>query len=596
MAVKKNPPIKYTGRDFEKIKEDLVNYAKVYYPETYKDFNKASFGALLFDMVAYVGDVLSFYLDYQVNETFIDTAIETKNIIKLAKQMGFKYPGSFSTSGICAFYVEVPASNGTPVTAQIPTLNKGTTLISQGGVNFILNEDVDFNNSDVEVVVAEVNTDGQPTSFAMKAYGEVISGKTETEVITVGSYEKFKKITLAADNVVEIISVHDVEGNEYFEVEHLSQNTIYKSIRNRTSAESERTPYILREMIVPRRFVVEHTVNGDTILQFGHGSAEELKNKKFPDPSSAIIQLHGKDYFTDESFDPAVLMKTDKFGVVPPAGDLTIVYRVNTTDDVNAPVNSITTVSSPILSFKSSDVSDAAKTSIAASLEADNEEPILGKSETIDADEIRTRALDAYAAQNRAVTKQDYLSLVYRMPAKFGSIKRANISQDADSIKRNLNLYVVSENVDGSLTKANATTKENLRTWINKYRMINDTVDILDGKIANIGIEFEIIGVVDKSQTEVLTKAVEAIRDEYDQKFMFGVPFYISDVYRILNDLPEVVDTTNVKIVSKEGTGYENSGFNVAANLTQDKRFLVVPEDTVLEIRYLEKDIIGVVV
>jgi len=289
-------------------------------------------------------------------------------------------------------------------------------------------------------------------------------------------------------------------------------------------------------------------------------------------------------------------MKTDKFGVVPPAGDLTIVYRVNTTDDVNAPVNSVTTVSSPILSFKSSDISDSVKASIASSLEADNEEPILGKSETIDADEIRTRALDAYAAQNRAVTKQDYLSLVYRMPAKFGSVKRANISQDADSIKRNLNLYVVSENVDGSLTKANATTKENLRTWINKYRMINDTVDILDGKIANIGIEFEIIGVVDKSQTEVLTKAVEAIRDEYDQKFMFGVPFYISDVYRILNDLPEVVDTTNVKIVSKEGTGYENSGFNVAANLTQDKRFLVVPEDTVLEIRYLEKDIIGVVV
>ena len=596
MAVKKNPPIKYTGRDFEKIKEDLVNYAKVYYPETYKDFNKASFGSLMFDMVAYVGDVLSFYLDYQVNETFIDTAIETKNVIKLAKQMGFKYPGSFSTSGICAFYVEVPSSGGSPLTAQIPTLNKGTTLVSQGGVSFILNEDVDFNNSTTEVVTAEVDADGQPTSFALKAYGEVVSGKFETEVIALGAYEKFKKVTLDASNVVEIISVHDVEGNEYFEVDYLSQNTVYKAIRNRTSADSERTPYILREMIVPRRFTVEHTVNGDTTIHFGHGSSEQLKNKKFPDPSTAVIQQHGKDYYTDESFDPATLMKTDKFGVVPPAGNLTITYRVNSTEDVNAPISSITTITSPILSFKSSLITTATKATIAASLEVDNEEPILGKTTSLDADEIRTRALDAYAAQNRAVTKQDYLSLTYRMPARFGSIKRANVSQDTDSIRRNLNLYVVAENTDGSLTKATASTKENLKIWINKHRMINDTVDILDGKIANIGIEFEVVGALDKSPTEILTKAITALREEYSNKFMFGVPFYISDIYKILNDLPEVIDTTSVKISKKEGTGYENSGFSVENSITEDNRFISVPEDTVLEIRYLEKDIIGVVV
>jgi hypothetical protein len=182
------------------------------------------------------------------------------------------------------------------------------------------------------------------------------------------------------------------------------------------------------------------------------------------------------------------------------------------------------------------------------------------------------------------------------MPASFGSIKRANIMQDKNSFKRNLNLFIVSEDENGFLTEASQSLKGNLKTWINKYKMINDTVDILDGKIANIGIEFEVVGTLDKNKIEVLSKAMTALKTEYSRSFAFGTPFYISDVYRILNDLPEVIDTTSVKIVNKRGSGYSTTSYDVSANTTGDKRFIKVPEDVVLEIRYPDQDIIGAVV
>ena len=280
--VKKSPPIKYINRDFEGIKQDLINYAKAYYPDTYKDFNKSSFGSMLLDLVAYTGDVLSFYSDYQLNETFIDSAIETKNILKLAKQMGFKHPGSPSSAGECTFYIVVPAApDGTPDESLIPTLKRDTMLSSQGGAFFALNEDINFSAPNVEVVVAETDSNGVPSSYAYRAKGSVISGNFETETVQIPAYEKFLKIKLGGRNITEMISVLDAEGHEYFEVDYLSQNIIYRAVRNRIAADKDTVPYILKEKVVPRRFTVEHTVAGETFLQFGFGSSPQLKSDLF---------------------------------------------------------------------------------------------------------------------------------------------------------------------------------------------------------------------------------------------------------------------------------------------------------------------------
>ena len=598
MPDNKSKPVKYASKDFAEIKNDLVDYAKIYYPETFKDFNAASFGSLMLDTVAYIGDMLSFYIDYQSNESFIDSAIETKNLLKLAKQFGYKNTPSFSATGKCAFYVQVPAnSDGTENRTLIPILKQGTTLGSNAGVSLTLTSDVDFSRADTEIVVAETTAAGLQQTYAYKAYGDVVAGIEETEILTVGTYQKFLKLQLDGDNITEIISVIDSEGNEYFEVPYLSQNVVLQPVRNPSPDGDDDAPYILREKLAARRFTTEVGEDGRTSIQFGFGSEQSLKNDDYPDPANVALDRYGRDYYSDDSFDPLVLLKNDKFGVVPPEGDLIVTYRRNDAESVNLPVNSINTVTDPLLSYSTDAPPSSATTQfIERSLDVDNEEPLLGQISANTQEEIRIRATNAYASQNRAVTKQDYLSSIYRMPAKFGAVKRANIVQDKDSFKRNLNLYVVSEDLDGNLTSTSSTIKENVKTWLNQYKMINDTIDVLDGKIVNFFIEYKVLGALDYNQTEVLQQCNDAVKSLYETKLLFGSPFYISEIFKTLNDLDSVVDTQDVTIKQRFGSEYSETFFDIEGAITADGRFIVVPEDIILELKSPDENIIGVVV
>ena len=191
-------PIKYTSREFDSIKSDLLDYARRYYPDTIKDFSEASFGSLMLDSVAYIGDVLSFYLDYQVNESFLDSAIEYDNVIRLARQMGYKFKGAASTSGIATFYAVVPANAAGlgPNSDYLPILKRGST-VGSGRAGFILTEDVRFDHAANQQVAARFNSaTGVPTHYAIRATGQIISGEFNTETISVGDYERFKRIRL----------------------------------------------------------------------------------------------------------------------------------------------------------------------------------------------------------------------------------------------------------------------------------------------------------------------------------------------------------------------------------------------------------------
>jgi hypothetical protein len=597
MPNKKVKPVKYASKNFEEIKQQLVTYAKTYYPDTYKDFNQASFGSLMLDTVAYIGDMLSFYIDYQSNESFIDSAIETQNLLKLAKQFGYKNPASFSSAGKCAFYVQVPANtDGTQNFDLIPTLKEGTTLSSNTGTSFTLTSDVDFTKADTEIVVA-AEVEGVPTIYAYKSYGDVLSGIIETEILEVSQYEKFLKLTLDADDITEIISVVDKEGNEYYEVPYLSHNVILQPIRNPNIEGGEDAPYILREKLSSRRFIVDVDENGKTSLQFGYGSEDSIKEDDYPDPSRTSLQRYARTYYSDDSFDPNVLLENDKFGVVPPVGGLSVTFRRNNGDSVNVPVNSVDSVDEPQLSFNTDSPPSSENLSfIRSSLDVDNEEAILGNVADVTQEEIRIRALNAYSLQNRAVTQQDYISLIYRMPAKFGAIKRANIVQDKDSFKRNLNLYVISEDIDGNLTTTPSTVKENLKVWLNQYKMINDTIDILDGYVVNYFVEYKVLGALDYSQSEVLNQCNDAIKQLLATQSLFGQPFYISDIYKVLNDLDSVIDTQDVQIKQRFGENYSPFAFDINGATTDDGRFIIVPENAIMELKSPDENIIGVVV
>ena len=594
---KTKPPISYTSRDFNSIRNDLINYVKVYYPDTYKDFNEASFGSLMFDLVAYIGDVMSYYIDYQTNESFLETAVEKNNLIKIAKQLGYKFTGSPSSSGVAAFYISINAqtNGGQENTELIPILKKGTTMTSDGGASFILAEDLDFSSPNTEKIVIKQSTNDTPTGYAYKAYGKIISGELRQKSIVIGDYQKFLKLQIDDEKISEVISVYDSIGNEYYEVDYLSQDIIFKEIKN-TSSDSTAVPYFLKEFQTFRKFVTEFDDEGNCFLQFGGGSETEFQADSFPDPSSATLELYGKDYFSDKIFDPNVIGTTSALGISPANTTITITYRVNTSDTINAAVSSVNTVTNPIYDFKTLLYSKQEATAEILGIEVDNEEPIVGSSELPTNEELRIRAYGAFATQNRAVTKQDYAAICYRLPAKFGAIKRVAVVQDKDSARRNINLYVVSTTTNGELSLASDSLKTNLKTWLSKYKMINDTVDILDAVIVNIGLNFEVITELTKDTNLILNDCLTAVKEALTEKLNIGEPFYLTDIYKILNAVNGVIDTKNVSIYQKTGDQYSSSQFSISDHLSKDGRYLSIPENTIVEIRDLDNDITGVAV
>ena len=595
-------PINYTSRDFESIKTDLENYAKRYYPTTFKDFSEASFGALMLDLVAYVGDQLSFYADFQTNESFLDSAIRYDSVIRLSETMGYKNQGAAKSTGQVAIYILVPvsANSRTPDVSYFPILQKGSIVSGDNGATYTITDDVDFTNPNNEITVARTDsTTGNPTYFAVKAFAQVVSGQQFEEQIDIGNYQRFLTATIDDANVTEIISVKDSQGNEYYEVENLSQDVVLAQVKNVDSSTRDSSPYSMRVKPVPRRFVTNFNTNtdGTTTLQFGYGSENNLTGDLVADPADVVLNVSSKPYVTETTFDPTNLIRTDKFGVVPTNTTLTVVYTANTTDTANASVGSVTRLVSPNLLFSNrQELSEAIISTIVSSIEVDNEEPILGDTEQLLADEIKIRAFGTYAAQNRAVTREDYMNLAYRMPGKFGKIKRANVVRDDNSLKRNLNMYVLSEDILGNLTAPNSVLKDNLKVWLENYRMINDTIDILDGKVINIGIRYEIIPDLDINRFDLLDQCNQILQEDFlTIKFGLGEPVYLSQVYKVLNDVPGVTDVKNVEFYNITGGLYSDYVYDIDSNISNDGRYLRIPSDSAAEVLFPGTDILGVI-
>ena len=291
-------PINYTGRDFQSIRNDLVNYTKRYYPTTFKDFSEASFGSLMLDLVAYVGDQLSFYSDFQSNETFLDTAIRYNNVSRLAETMGYRHESAANSTGVVSFFILIPAKANArgPNDAYLPILQRGTVISSNNHAVFTLIEDVDFSDANNEITVARVdNTTGNPTFFAIKASGQVVSGRRYVDTMTVGDYRRFLRLGLSKTNVTDVMSVRDAQGNEYYQVDYLSQDVVMKEVEN-VASDRTAVPYIMRLKPVPRRFVTQHSTTGETFLQFGYGSEDNLTGNLIADPADIVLKVNGRDY------------------------------------------------------------------------------------------------------------------------------------------------------------------------------------------------------------------------------------------------------------------------------------------------------------
>ena len=400
---------------------------------------------------------------------------------------------------------------------------------------------------------------------------------------------------VGTSSIAEIKSVIDTEGHEYFQVDHLSQDVVYINTTNPNAA-TDGVPQIIKPKIVPRRYVLEQDETG-TYLQFGYGTDEEVTTTDIAEPSQVTLQMSGRPYIADSAFDPTKLLDSNTLGVAPSNTTLTVLFYQNDSDSVNVAQGNLNEVLISSMTFPNANgLTDGLQASVKSSLEVSNDVAIVGNTALPTSEEIRYRSYAAKAAQQRSVTRNDYEAYVYMMPASFGSIKRASVVNDPSSSNRRLSVYVISEDSNGDLVTSNQTIKENVKIWLNKNKMLNDNIDIYDARILNIGFDYEIIVHPTRDKVEVLNSVNRALINEMSNKMYIGEPFYITNIFNIINKVDGVVDTTRVTPILKTGTGYSSAPVSIEEMKSMDGTYIKAPRNVIFEIKNFNTDIRGTAV
>ena len=613
----KNKEVKYLGRDFGALRDGLVDFAKNYFPDTYNDFNETSPGMMFMEMGAYVGDVLSYYTDYQLRESLLSQAQERSNILDIANSLGYKAKATGPAHVELSVYLWVPATG--PAGAKVPDMNYALT-VNQGmvvsgdtsAVEFTTLEDVNFaNTGSTKTEVSVYSLDGtDPDAFLIKSKVKAISGQSVTEEYNVTTAKKFDKFKLAANNVIAIESVKDADGNTWYEVPYLAQDTIFEQVANKASvdpdAASDATvaPYLLKLRRTARRFTTRIDKDNRTELNFGAGISASPDELIVPNPSTIgnVLEI-GNAAQLDVSFDPANMMHTRAYGQAP-ASKLTIRYLKGGGISSNATSGAINNIVSKTIGLDEDGLVAEMVTIVKDSLAVTNEAPASGGRSAETNEEIRQNALGAYASQNRAVTMEDYVARVYAMPPKYGSLAKAYIAPD-DRINNSddpnplaLNMYVLSYDASNNLATTNSTTIKNLQTYLSQYRILTDGINIKPGFPINIGIDFEIVVLPSYNGKEVLVQTIDMMKKYFNiDKWQFNQPIMIGDLVAKMSvvDGVQAVSSILIKNNSSVASGYSGNAYDIEAATANN---VVYPsqDPSIFEVKYPDKDIRGKIV
>lgn len=579
--------IDYLGKDFETIRSELVSFVKRYYPDSINDFSGASFNSMLLSALAYLGDKTSFYLDYYGNESYLDTATNRESILKHATSFGYLPLIGNTAYGEVSLFIEVPSDSTSlgPDTDYLPVLRSGT-VFSADGQSFILSEDASWSNA--EVRVGEVNSDtGIPTTYILKTVSNVISGEFKEVSFTVGDYTPFLKLRINDPDVAEIISVVDSDDNEYFQVNRLSQNVIYMATDGGDDSASN-----LKITAVPRRYIFSRDPMGP-FLVFGSGS-DNVDWESYVETPQMMFDMNSKRYISNNVFDPYKLIKNDKFGIAPENTEITVYYRSSSRSDIKVGAGSLNSVVSADFWFQdefslSSDVVE----SVRNSLEVMNEGPISGYYIFESNKELKQRIIDYNSHQERIVSLSDYKSFVYNMPRKFGSIKRCNAFVVDTGSGREINIYVLGEDNDRRLVEVQSSIKNNLLNWISSNKLTSDVVKIRDGKIVNLGFNYEIIVKRGFQKQKVLQEVQESLVEKFSNTLDIGEPFSITEILKTIHLVGGVLDVTKIHVYQKNGGEYSDMEYNVDYFRSADGLQIDALKNIIFEIKFPTLDIAG---
>ena len=617
MAIKRN--IQYINKDFTELRASLIDYARTYFPTTYNDFTPASPGMMFMEMAAYVGDVLSFYLDNQIQETFLQYARQTNNLYELAYMFGYKPNVTQVATTNIDFYQQVPAklSGSTYIPdfdyALFIPQNSTVTQNLTNNVTFLIEDPVDFSVSSsgdpTEVTVYEISG-VNPTYFLLKKTRKAISSNINTTSFSFGSPVPFSTVEINAERIVGILDIIDSStGDEWYEVDYLGQEMIFDSIKNTNindpnlSQYSGDTPYLLKLEKIQRRFVSRFLDSGSLQLQFGSGTANDTDEEIIPNPNNVGIGLPFEKYKLTTAYSPNNFLFTKTYGIAPSNTTLTVRYLVGGGVTSNVPANTLNQFTSTY-SFLNSNLPTNTANYIFSSLVVTNPEAADGGGDGDTIEELRQNTSANFSTQLRNVTQDDYLVRTLSMPAKYGVISKAYIeptkaqSISAGESQSILDLYVLSYNVNKQLNIASPALKQNVTTYLSQYRMVNDSVNIKDAFIINIGVNFDVIILPNYNSNEILSKCILSLQDYFAiDKWQINQPIVLRDIYILLDRIEGVQTVKTVEISNFVGVnlGYSQYAYDIKG-ATNGNVIYPSLDPSIFEVKYPNQDIQGRVV
>jgi hypothetical protein len=631
-TVKKD--VNLIGKDFGDIRQNLIDFAKNYFPQTYNDFNESSPGMMFIEMASYVGDVLSYYTDVQLRESILEQAQEKSNVFAIAQSFGYK-PKLYvpATTDITVYQLLPSMGSGNDVSPNWDyalTIAEGMVVGSStnGNVQFTTTSKVrfgfssSFDPTDISVYQVEETTN-EPVYYLLRKNVRAVSGLDKTQTFTFQSPKPYDKIRLEdEDGLIDVISIIDDDGDEWTKVDYLAQDTVFEELPNTTdyslatSAFSNETPSLLKLKRVPKRYITRVTDTGKIDIQFGSGISQNADEEILPNPDNVGSALYAGSGNLDQGIDPSNFMYAKTYGVAPANTTLTVRYRVGNGVDDNVPSQDLTEIVERVIETTSLNLITNVFQTVQNSIAVTNERAAGGGKFEEEIEEVRNNAMAYFRAQNRAVTKEDYLLRAYALPPQFGSVAKAYAAPDfqintllddgTDPIPNPLaiNFYILGYDANGKFQNLNPATKQNLENYLSYYRILTDAVNIKNAYIVNIGIDFEIIVLPNYNSNEVLLKCIDALKTMFNNSQMqINNPIVLTDIYVLLDRIdgvqsvvrPDRDGNGGLQIINKFGGNYSSNKYGIQ-NATRNGIVYPPKDPSIFEVKYPDTDIRGKVV
>ena len=611
MAVNRN--INYINKDFAEYRSQLINYSQTYFPTTYTDFTPTSPGMMFMEQAAYVGDVLSFYLDNQIQENYLQYARQTNNLYDMAYMYGYKPKATGLATVMVDVYQQLPRKlQGTVAQpdydyALYVNANTVVTTTSGNPQSFTIEDPIDFTVSSSDnpttVSVAQI-TSGIPDYYLLKKTVRAYSGVINSVDFSFGAPVEFATVSITAANIAGIIDITDADGNEWYEVDYLGQDLVFDSIRNSNTNDPNAytdtdAPYLLQTKSTQNRFATRFLASNLLQLQFGAGSPATTTEEVIPNPFNVGLGLPFLQNKLTTAYSPTNFIFTDTYGTTPTNTTLTVRYLTGGGVRSNILANTLTSVNTSTAQFLKGGLNPTTSQYIFNTIASNNPEAASGGQDGDTIDEIRNNSISQFSTQMRNVTQDDYLVRSLSMPSKFGTIAKAYTQKpNADEAATTLDIYVLTLDLNSNLTTASRTLKNNLKNYINEYRMIGDTISIKNAFVINFAIDFEIITYPNYNNNQVLQRCIIALQNYFKlDRWQINQPIITPDLFVLLDAVDGVQTVKQINFTNKTGTSQNYSEWAYDMNgANQNGTIFPSLDPSIFELKFPNSDIKGRVV